>query len=612
MHASHWVVWAVCGVSLGCAAPRSVASSSLSADLTVEAIDARIHVVAPGPGGEWWAIGEGPYAVSNAPGIEAFRSADEGRSWQRAAALSRALNAARGEKSSNAIRFLTWFTPETGIAAGSLGPWVLRTTDAGRTWRSVPLWDEQWLYTLERAGHRTWICGSTGRLLRSDDQGASWRESTATPFNTDDRCRDLSFISPDQGWAMGSNSTLWATEDGGDTWTPLTPPFQLLRPSVFFWGHSSSPELHGVLRLTRDLAWVLGSNGLYKTTDGGRTWQGPFPSPPDALRVSVTPDGRQVLTLTPPELPVEQWIPSFWKAQAFPHDTVAVLSQSSTLTTYVSGQIVREGPMLMRGQGRLTRLDGSIQRSERHWLGWSGDQVVATHDAGQSWFRQGNTSGRSIHTLVLLENGILLAELDGGRLLRSKDDGWTWAPAERWEAHDFTVATGRNPGTEHPLACLLATSDAMLQIEFESRGCFGGSTSALELRVRTEGAHLRGSQDGYPDAILVDQRMDRTAGEQLLRKLVDAATRTEHGMRCQSTTAAEVRMTWSCGSGLFKASQRAKLTGSLCSPLRQRAEGAPEPYDRVDGVFDAARDVLEEAVSRPRTDAPGAHPGVTR
>ncbi|RKI46269.1 hypothetical protein D7Y27_08560 [Corallococcus sp. AB004] len=584
----------------------------MSADLTVEAIDAQLHVVAPGSGGEWWAIGRESYEVSEPRRIEAFRSTDEGRSWQRAADLSRALNTAWGERLPNAIHFLTWYTPEVGIAAGSLGPWVLRTTDAGRTWRAVPLWDEQWIDTLERVGPRTWMCGSTGRLLRSDDQGASWRESTATPFNNDDRCRDISFISPNQGWAVGSKSTLWATEDGGDTWMPLTPPFQLLRLSFPFWSYGSSPDVHGVLRLTQDLAWVSASNGLYKTTDGGKTWLGPISSPSAAFHVSVTPDGRQVLTLTPPELPVEQWIPSFSKAQAFPHDTVAVLSQSSTLTTYASGQPAREGPILMRGQGRLTHLDGSIQWSDRHWLGWSGDQVMASHDAGQNWFRQSKTSGKPIHALVSLGNGILLAELAGGRLLRSDDEGRTWAPAEGWEAHDFTVATGRNPGTEHPLACLLSTSDAMLQIEFESRGCFAGTTSALELHVRPEGAHLKGNQESYPDAIRVDQRLDRTEGEQLLRRLVGAATRVEHGMRCQSTTAVEVLLTWSCGSGLFKTSQRAKLTGSLCSPLRQRAEGAPEPYDRVDGVFDAARDVLEEALSQRKTDAPGAHPGATR
>ncbi|WP_375743040.1 hypothetical protein NR800_31495 [Corallococcus interemptor] len=319
-----------------------------------------------------------------------------------------------------------------------------------------------------------------------------------------------------------------------------------------------------------------------------------------------------MLTLTPPELPVDQWIPSFWEAQAFPHDTVAVLSRSSTLTTYVAGQPVREGPMLIQGRGEWTRLDGFIPLRDRNWLGWSGDQVVATHDAGQHWFRKGSTSGRPIHTLVLLENGILLAELDGGRLVRSEDDGRTWAPGEAWEAHDFAVATGRSRGTEHPLACLLSTSDAMLRIEWESRGCFGGSASALELRVRTGGAHLKGTWESDPDPVLVDQRLDRTAGEQLLRRLVGAATRADHGMRCQSTTAAEVRMRWSCGSGLFKASQHAKLTGSLCSPLRQRAEGAPEPYDRVDGVFDAAQDVLEAAVSRSKADAPGAHPGATR
>ncbi|WP_223641889.1 hypothetical protein [Corallococcus sp. EGB] len=237
---------------------------------------------------------------------------------------------------------------------------------------------------------------------------------------------------------------------------------------------------------------------------------------------------------------------------------------------------------------------------------------MATRDAGKNWFRQSNTSGESIRALVLLENGILLAELDGGRLLRSSDDGRTWAPGKGWEARDFAVATGRNPGTEHPLACLLSTSDAMLQIEFESRACFGGSTSALELRVRTEGTHLKGSREEYPDPIRVDQRLDRTMGEQLLHKLVDAATRAEHGMRCQSTTEAEVRLTWSCGSGLFKTFQRATLTGSLCSFRWQHDEGATEPYERVDGVFDTAWDVLEQATSPRPDEAPGAHPGATR
>ncbi|WP_223641887.1 hypothetical protein [Corallococcus sp. EGB] len=132
-----------------------VAASSVSADLTVEAIDAQIHVVAPGPGGEWWAIGEESFEVPEPRGIEAFRSTDEGRTWQRATDLSRVLNTAWGERSPSAIHSLTWYTPEVGIAAGSLGPWGLRTTDAGTTWRAVPLFDEKSIGALERAGSRS-------------------------------------------------------------------------------------------------------------------------------------------------------------------------------------------------------------------------------------------------------------------------------------------------------------------------------------------------------------------------------------------------------------------------------------------------------------------------
>ncbi|NBD10592.1 WD40/YVTN/BNR-like repeat-containing protein [Corallococcus silvisoli] len=624
MRVRHWGVWVVCGLSLGCATPGRVASSPVFADLSVEALDARLGVVAPGPGGEWWALGVEPYKVSEASGIEAYRSTDEGRSWRPATELSQALNRARAGNHSNVIDFLTWYTPEVGLVAGHLGPRIFRTTDAGKTWHSVPLVDKQWIYTLARSGPRTWMCGSSGRIVRSDDQGASWQELTATPFNDRDRCRGLSFVTPDQGWAVGTMATLWATEDGGNSWMPLAPPSQPPQRSDF-GDHESPPKLHDVLRLTPELGWVQGSGGLYKTTDGGGTWQGPV-SGTSSLHVSSLKDGRQVLTQTPPDLPVDQWVPSFEHAWGFLGDTVVALSDRSELTTFMGGQPLRQGPLLTRAQGRVTRLDGFIQRGSRHWVGWVNSQLMATHDSGHSWFRLGETAGRPIHSLVALGGGILLAELSSGQLLRSSDDGRTWSPGEGLEDYDFAVASGRKPGTralapgqrrappESPLACLLSTPHAVLQVEFDTHGCYGGTTNTWELRVRKEGAWLKGVRQRafLEDAYRVDQRLDRAVGERFLRELVDAATRSEQGPPCQSTLGFEVRMAWSCGSGLFKTSRHARFTGGACLPWPVSDTGTPEPYARADGIFRAAEAVLEAAAPERQTAVPGAHPGATR
>jgi photosystem II stability/assembly factor-like uncharacterized protein len=617
MRVGPWLVWAVCWMALGCATARSVGAAPYSVDLSVEMITANIDIVAPGPEGSWWAVGMAPYdpdAESNS-GFNAYRSTDEGRSWQPAADLTQALNAVQGDERSNHIDFIQWYSPEVAIVAGYIGPRVFRTTDGGRSWGAVTLPDDQWIYSLERSGSRTWMCGSSGRIVRSDDQGATWHELTATPFNDDDRCRGLSFLTPDHGWAVGMRATLWATEDGGESWTPLTSPVPPPRgepADVFEWPAS----LTDVLRLTPELAWVQGSKGLYKTTDGGRTWTLEMDADSSALHVSITPDGRRVLTRTSPDLPLPQWIPSFEQAWALSSDTVLARG----LILYVKGQLERGGPLRTQGNGQLTRLDGFIQQSPRLWKGWVGAVVVASHDEGRSWYRMGNTAGQPIHALAAPGDGSLFAELSRGRLLRSSDGGLSWRPAAQWDVYDFTVAEGRAPGSttlvpspESPLACLLSSSDAWLQVEYDSIGCFGGTQNALELSVQREGGHLRGGREeayaGDPNAVRVDQRLERTAGEKMMRTLVEAATRAEQGPSCYSTARRAVRLKWSCGSGLFKTTGHAEFMGSSCAAF---SEG-PEPYGRAVGVFNAAWNVLEQASPQRPADVPGgAEKGATR
>src|SRR5437867_4223156 len=76
---------------------------------------------------------------------------------------------------------------------------------------------------------------------------------------------DLSFSDASHGWVLvescfaDCSSIVYATSDGGATWTPSTETGP---------GH----ELSHVVRATEQVGWIFGPE-LFETRDGGRTWR---------------------------------------------------------------------------------------------------------------------------------------------------------------------------------------------------------------------------------------------------------------------------------------------------------------------------------------------------
>lgn len=63
---------------------------------------------------------------------------------------------------------------------------------------------------------RAWIVGDNGKILRTDNIGATWEEETSgTSYNL----YSGSFIDQSKGWIAGANSVIQYTDDGGVTWT---------------------------------------------------------------------------------------------------------------------------------------------------------------------------------------------------------------------------------------------------------------------------------------------------------------------------------------------------------------------------------------------------------
>jgi photosystem II stability/assembly factor-like uncharacterized protein len=100
-------------------------------------------------------------------------------------------------------------------------------------------------------------------LFRTNDGGVSWEQLMITAGYY---FRDLSFISPEKGWAIvhhfetNSNKMLM-TADGGETWDTLAD----IAGGLNVFGLQFRSETHG---------WFLAFNeGIYRTQDGGVTWE---------------------------------------------------------------------------------------------------------------------------------------------------------------------------------------------------------------------------------------------------------------------------------------------------------------------------------------------------
>ncbi len=173
------------------------------------------------------------------------------------------------------------------------GLWVLSSEDR-RAWSvAEPHFFGQIVQHAMARDGAILVASSTGHLgptvFRSTDAGATWQEASVPPaFPTGDRLdralKTVFWLTPshEQGvWYAGGASPqgLFRTEDGGDTWTPVSgwndhPMWE----TWCEWPEENTPDgsmLHSVLVDPRDadhLYLSLSGGGTFESTDGGKDW----------------------------------------------------------------------------------------------------------------------------------------------------------------------------------------------------------------------------------------------------------------------------------------------------------------------------------------------------
>jgi photosystem II stability/assembly factor-like uncharacterized protein len=139
------------------------------------------------------------------------------------------------------------------------------------------------------------LAAKTGHLgptvFRSSDLGRTWTEASKPPaFTTGDRLErsvnGVFWLSPGHAdepgcwYAGGSPQGLFRTEDGGDTWAPVSGwNDHPLWSTWAEWPDEGTPDgsmLHSVIVDPRDAAHLyigLSGGGVFESIDGGSDWK---------------------------------------------------------------------------------------------------------------------------------------------------------------------------------------------------------------------------------------------------------------------------------------------------------------------------------------------------
>lgn len=124
----------------------------------------------------------------------------------------------------------------------------------------APLAAKTRLLGMALAGQRLVAVGQQGVIVTSDDAGKNW---TQMPVPVSQMLTRVRFKDATHGWAVGYDSVVLKTTDGGRTWSLLNL-------------QAGARPLYDIVFLDEQRGIAVGGYGTYlATADGGKTWSAP-------------------------------------------------------------------------------------------------------------------------------------------------------------------------------------------------------------------------------------------------------------------------------------------------------------------------------------------------
>ena len=245
-------------------------------------------------------------------------------------------------------------------------------------------------------GSRVIAVGDRGYVVLSDDNGKTWRraKSPAAPLLT-----AVEFLDAQYGWAVGHDSVILASADGGETWVQQ------------FSAPAEQRPLLDVLFIDRNRGFAIGAYGaFYETEDGGKSW-----------------NPRKVIE-------DDKHLNAFVR---LPEGRLVILGEAGTiLLSADAGMTWAPVPSPYKGSlfGGLVADDGSVVA-----FGLRG-RIFRSTDAGKTWKAIDNASVATLMGGSRLPDGALVIAGAGGTVLVSRDNGQSFVPLSTDSTKAFSKA----------------------------------------------------------------------------------------------------------------------------------------------------------------------------
>jgi photosystem II stability/assembly factor-like uncharacterized protein len=326
------------------------------------------------------------------------------------------------------------FAGARGYAAGTFGT-LLRTDDAGATWSGITTGIVNDLTTVDAVDANTVIIGGGCSVRRSDDGGGTFHRLPFTPseLSCGARIQAISFASGNVGFLLLEDGTLLATSDGGSSFAKRT---ALPGTSAAGGGGASATDIFFTSDLNGFAVTHQPGNGkLYRTVDGGNTWNpvasGPFEALwfADANTGYAVGDGNLLYTTVNGG--------ATWTPQPLAGATPSTLrSISCVATTCLIG--TQEGTRLIRTvDGGATGVDVSPSSRKvfaaafasptRAVAAGENGTTVVSNDSGATFSPVGGGIQGPFTRLSATSPSVAFATGAHGTLAKTSDSGQSWS-----------------------------------------------------------------------------------------------------------------------------------------------------------------------------------------
>jgi photosystem II stability/assembly factor-like uncharacterized protein len=237
-----------------------------------------------------------------------------------------------------------------------------------------------------RAGSRIVAVGDGGTIALTDDDGSTWRRAAAPPAPL---LTAVTFADAKHGWAVGHDTVILATTDGGETW------------ALQYSAPAEQRPLLSVLFLDAQRGITVGAYGAYlETTDGGGTWN---------ARKVIAEDKHLNAIVS---------LPSSASVGGVPR--LLIFGEEGTILASANeGRDWKKVASPYKGSlfGAVVAGDGAVLA-----FGLRG-KIYRSADGGETWSAVENASTASLMGGVRLPDGAIVLAGGAGTVLVSRDDG---------------------------------------------------------------------------------------------------------------------------------------------------------------------------------------------